>query len=217
LKFHHTRRCEYDFCKIYVHHNYSTYYDEVLCTRISKTISNLCNYTFVKLKNVDEKKASHTQFWLIVIHVRSWSTRRNRDRASSLRAPSQMYLETDSNSIENKRVSRLTISKNLCRTFRRGRSDYNATHIFFSFLGMKVELEKRLRKPLESGEDQMQRTCVCSFAGCNFAVRRDTVCSRRSVCVRDEHAEGARGRRSHLLRNVSPRTAETYAETPSAL
>jgi len=109
------------------------------------------------------------------------------------------------------------MSKNLCRTFRRGRSDYNATHIFFSFLGMKVELEKRLRKPLESGEEQMRRTCVCSFAGCNFAVRRDTVCSRRSVCVRDEHAEGVRGRRSHLLRDVSPRTAETYAETPSAL
>jgi len=53
LKFHHTRRCEYDFCKICVHHNYSTYYDEVLCTRISRIISNLCelcNYVNVYIR-----------------------------------------------------------------------------------------------------------------------------------------------------------------------
>jgi len=163
------------------------------------------------------KRKHHTQFWLTVIHVRSWSTRRNRDCASSLRAPSQMHLETDSNSIENRRVSRLTMSKNLCRTFRHGRSDYNATHIFFSFLGMKVKIGKASQKALREWERANMKDVRLSFAGCNFAVRRDTVCSRRSVCVRDERAGNTRGRRFCLLRDVFPRTAETYAETPSAL
>lgn len=128
--------------------------------------------------------------------------------------------ETDSNSVENRRVSSLTMSKDRCRTFAAGRSGYNATHFcFLSSLGTRVELEvsqiaskKALRGGL--GGEQMRRTCVCSFAGCNFAVRRDAVCSRRSICVRDERAGGARGRRFRLLRDVSPRTAETYAKHP---
>jgi len=89
------------------------------------------------------KRKHHTQFWLTVIHVRSWSTRRNRNRASFLRAPSQMHLETDSNSIENRRVSRLTMSKNLCRTFRRGR---NASFSRFSEGRIGKASQKALRE-----------------------------------------------------------------------
>lgn len=61
----------------------------------------------------------------------------------------------------------------------------------------------------------MRRTCICSYADCNFAMRRGAVCRDGQFCVRDKRAGG--GARSKIpchLRDVSSRTAETFAEHP---
>lgn len=105
-----------------------------------------CNYRFVK-KQPPMKARAHTQFWLTVIHVRSWSIRRNRasSLSLSLRAPSQVHLETDS--VKNRRVSSLMMSKDLRQTFAVGAvatTQRISFFFFFSFLGTRVELGKRI-------------------------------------------------------------------------
>jgi len=84
------------------------------------------------------------------------------------------------------------------------------THLFFLVSrNTDIELGKCLRKFLENRGQQMRKACVCSFADCNFAMRRGAVCSR-SVCIRDERAVDVQGRRFRLLWDVSLRTAKIW-------
>lgn len=72
---------------------------------------------------------------------------------SSLRAPSQVHLKIDSNSVEDRKVSDLTMLKDLGQMFAAGHSGYNATHCcIFSFVSRNeasLELRDRLRRFLE--------------------------------------------------------------------
>lgn len=181
---------EYKFLqKIYARHNYSAHYGSVFHVKISGR-SNLCErgmmYRFLKFKKVDEGEA-HTQFWLAVTHVRSWSTRRN--RASSLRAPSQVHLETDSNSRGKQKSLKSRDVKKLLSDVRRWAQGLQRNAFFFlQFLGTKVELGKAFRIASQKAlrgrgrGEQMRKTCICRLRKLQFCGAQGRSVTTVSLC-----------------------------------